>query len=46
MERIIHAHNVIPNREVAKAVFHMKKRARKCLEVDGGHFEGKLIKNI
>ena len=46
MERIVHAHNVIPHREVAKAVLHMRKRARKCLAVDGGHFEGKLVRDI
>ena len=42
--RIITAHNMIGRREVRRAIRCMKKRAKKCIKVNGGVFEGRKIR--
>lgn len=44
VDRITAAHNMIDRNELVRAVKNMKKRAKKCVAVQGGPFEGKLIR--
>ena len=40
--RIFAVHNSFRRQEIKDAVLAMRNRAKKCVEGEGGHFEGKL----